>query len=191
MTAHVEGLAGANGHKPPGLLLSVLRGLRGVAVTEGPRPLLGRGERILATESDEAGARLVATTLALYQGAAEEAWRRLAWEEVIRLSWDPDRGRLDVTGVDGHHVVANLPLQSRLGTLARERVAATLLVSRRVGVGAGAPATVVARRRPPPAEVVWLVRVDGGANPERPDVVEAIEAVIRSLRVEIAVPPVL
>src|SRR5262249_16691478 len=99
-------------------------------------------------------------------------WRRLGWEEIAKVSWDSVRHVLTVTGLPGRRAVAALGpdaaidlyrlRRSRLAGLARARVAATRVVSRRRPVADGGTVLVTARRRPGSAVVTWVVF--GGGN---------------------------
>jgi hypothetical protein len=163
----------------------------------GPPPTLTPGERILATESlpgrhamgaqtDEShtdASHVVATTQALHlRGPA--GWRRVAWDETVRVSWDPRRCVLHVLVLTGPPVTVTLAPDSWIGALVRERVEATVLTSRRTTV-AGVRITVVARRRPGTTEPIWHVHLSSGADADRPDIVEAIESTIHHLRAEL------
>jgi hypothetical protein len=83
--------------------------------------------------------------------------------------------------------------RSRLVDLARDRVAATLVVSRRIPVADGGTVLVTARRRPGSAVVTWVVfngdgsRANGsGPNGADPYLVRAqVQEAIRSLRAEL------
>jgi hypothetical protein len=106
-------------------------------------------------------------------------WRRLGWEEIAKVSWDSVRHVLTVTGLPGRRAVAALGpdaaidlylvRRSRLVDLARDRVAATLVVSRRIPVAEGGTVLVTARRRPGSAVVTWVVFSGNGSGPNGGD----------------------
>lgn len=203
MTAHAGRFAHAHSSQPgaplrhrlatrlrPGSIWARTAG----AEAFGPLPTLARGERILAAESlppapatgpDGDGSHLVATTQALHL-CGPDGWRRVAWDETVRVSWDPRRCVLHVLVLTGPPVTVTLAPDSLIGALVRERVEATVLTSRRTTVG-GVRITVVARRRAGTTEPIWHVHLSAGADAERPDVVEAIETTIRRLRAEIGI----
>ena len=130
-------------------------------------------------------------------------WRRLGWEEIAKVGWDSVRHVLTVTGLPGRRAVAALGPEaaidlylvrrSQLVDLARDRVAATLVVSRRIPVADGGTVLVTARRRPGSAVVTWVVfngdgsRANGsGPNGADPYLVRAqVQEAIRSLRAEL------
>jgi hypothetical protein len=150
------------------------------------RPTLERGERVLATEGDAAAAPVMATTLALYHraGPAEDPWHRLGWDEVGCVTWDSRRGVLDLTRVTPDAtggMTLTLPGRSRLVALARERVAATVVLSVRVPV-CGRPALVMARRRHGSTDTRWIVQLSAGTDAQTAEVRAAIETALTHLR---------
>ena len=94
-------------------------------------------------------------------------WRRLGWDEIAKVSWDSVRHVLTVHGLPGRRAVAALgpeaafdlylARRSSLVDLARDRVGATLVVSRRIPVAAGGTVLVTGRRRPGSTAVTWVV----------------------------------
>ena len=137
-------------------------------------------------------------------------WYRLGWDEIAKVSWDSLRNVLTVTGLPGRRTVATLgpdaaldlylSRRGRMVDLARDRVAATLVVSRRIPVAAGGTVLVTGRRRPGSNVVTWVVfsglNGNGGGHagehhfPEEdgadPYLVRAqVQAAIRSLRAEL------
>jgi hypothetical protein len=137
-------------------------------------------------------------------------WHRLGWDEIAKVSWDSVRNVLTVTGLPGRRTIATLgpdaaldlylSRRGRLVDLARDRVAATLVVSRRIPVAAGGTVLVTGRRRPGSNVVTWVVfsGVDGnggghagehhrpGEDGADPYLVRAqVQAAIRSLRAEL------
>lgn len=123
-------------------------------------------------------------------------WRRLGWEEIAKVSWDSVRLVLTATGLPGRRAVAALGpaaaidlylvRRSRLVDLARDRVAATLVVSRRVPVAEGGTVLVTGRRRPGSTTVTWVVF--SGTNGTGPDpylVRAQVQEAIRALRAEL------
>jgi hypothetical protein len=142
--------------------------------------------------------------------AMPAAWRRLGWDEIAKVSWDSVRCVLTVTGLPGRRAVAALGPEAaidlylsrrgQLVDLARDRVAATLVVSRRIPVAEGGTVLLTGRRRPGSTTITWVVfsglngRGDGhgGAhhrvdeNGADPYLVRAqVQEAIRSLRAEL------
>jgi hypothetical protein len=137
-------------------------------------------------------------------------WYRLGWEEISKVSWDSLRNVLTVAGLPGRRTIAALgpdaaldlylSRRTRLVDLARDRVAATLVVSRRIPVAAGGTVLITGRRRPGSNVVTWVVfsgvNGNGGGHvgshhlPEEdgadPYLVRAqVQQAIRSLRAEL------
>jgi hypothetical protein len=150
------------------------------------RPSLAPGERVLAVEGDGDGGSVVATNQALYHRANGSPWNRLGWEETGRVSWDARRDRLDLTDLAVSRRLT-LSLPRVMVALVRERVAATWLASRRLAVTEGVTALVMARRRPGSTDLVWVVALDGGVDPDEPTVRAGVLAAIHRLRADIGV----
>jgi hypothetical protein len=168
-------------------LMSMVRPRRPAGGRHRPaRPDLAAGERVLAVEGDGDGGSVVATTLALYHRANGSPWSRLGWEETGRVSWDARRDRLDVSDL-AVQLRLTLSLPRDMVTLVRERVAATWLASRRLAVGGGVTALVMARRRPGSSELVWVVALDGEVDGDEPAVRAGVLAAIHRLRAAIGV----
>jgi hypothetical protein len=152
----------------------------------GPCPALVSGERVLAGLVDVAGAPVVATTHAIYLGDGLPAWHRLGWAELVRADWDPRRAVLCLVGRSaGETYEIRLAGHPRLVALARERLAASLLISAPLALGDGRTAAVTARRDPGSREVTWLVRLPGAADAEDPEVRRRADATIRHLSAEL------
>jgi hypothetical protein len=138
------------------------------------------------------------------------AWLRLGWDVIAKVGWDSVRQALTVTALPGRRAVAllgpeatldlYLVRRSHLVDLARDRVAATLVVSRRIPVAEGGSVLVTGRRRPGSTVVTWVVfsGVNGsggghGGAHHRPDehgadpylVRAQVQAAIRALRAEL------
>jgi hypothetical protein len=148
------------------------------------RPPLQRGERVLLAERAEGSAPIVATTRALYHRGAD-GWQRWPWEETGRVHWDEARHTLQVTRyADGPPETVSvrlLPL-TRIPALARERVAATILLSTRVDLKDSGQAVITARCRPGTSEAVWVVQLADGVDPADPEVQATVDTAIRDLR---------
>jgi hypothetical protein len=150
----------------------------------GPCPALVPGERVLAGLVDVAGAPVVATTHAIYLGGPP-AWRRVGWADLVRADWEPRRAVLSLVGRStGEMYEIRLAGHPRLVALARERLAASLLISAPLALGGGRTAAVTARRDPGSHEVTWLVRLPEAADDD-PDVRRRTDDTIRHLRAEL------
>lgn len=159
-----------------------MRGLRRVGLPDDVRQRLDleSGERVLAAAADSDGRWHVGTDVALHV-AADEGWRRLRWERVDRAQFDDDTGRLVVVEVadfgqpEPTHLLT-LTEPRRLLDLVRERVTASMLLSRHVPVADGGGVRVVARRAPTGGPVEWTFLLSRELDPADPGVRAAIEA---------------
>jgi hypothetical protein len=144
-----------------------------------------RGERLLAWTDTSLGP-VGGSRDALYLPTA-----RLPWEQVETASWDRDTGELVVRevgtwGAPGavHRMSVDEP--GRLLQLVRERVTASVVLTRYVEVGAGRGLRVVARRaasgdRSP----TWSCDLDEGLDPADPAVQEAARHRLAAARAEV------
>ena len=139
-------------------------------------------------------------------------WYRLGWDEIAKVSWDSVRNVLAVSGLPGRRTIAALGPEAaldlylcrrtRLVDLARDRVASTLVVSRRIPVAAGGTVLITGRRRPGSNVVTWVVfsglNGDGGGHAGThhlpgedgadPYLVRAqVQSAIRALRAELRI----
>ena len=144
------------------------------------RLALEPGERVLAGAIDSAGDWHVGTDRALHL-ASGAGWRRLLWERVDRAGFDDESGRLRVVEVADFgepEPTYDLALVEprRLLELVRERVTASVLLSRNVPVAGSRGVKVVARRSPVGGPVEWSFLLDDGLRPDDPRVVAAVAA---------------
>jgi len=141
---------------------------------------LTTGERVLAGAVDGDGRWHVGTDRALHL-ADGERWCRVPWERVDRAGFDDETERLRVVEVadlgqpEPTHVLA-LVEPRRLLDLVRERVTASVLLTRNVPVGGSRGVKVVARRAPTGGPVEWSFWLDPGLDPADPRVRAAIDA---------------
>jgi hypothetical protein len=166
----------------PGLVRAALTARSGPA--HRIRPPLQRGERVLLAERAEGSAPVVATTRALYHRGAE-GWQRWPWEETGRVHWDDARHILHITRyADGPPETVSVRLlpQTRIPALAKERVAATIVLSTRVSLDGTGQAVITARCRPGTSEAVWVVQLADGVDPTDPEVAATVDIAIRNLR---------
>lgn len=134
---------------------------------------------MLASAADDDGRWHVGTDRALHL-ADGDGWRRVPWERVDRASFDDETERLRVVEVadfgqpEPAHVLA-LVEPRRLLDLVRERVTASVLLTRHVPVAGSRGVKVVARRAPTGGPVEWSFWLDKGLDPEDPRVRSAID----------------
>jgi len=152
------------------------------------------GERLLAWAPLVDGGWAAGTRDALYLPAA-----RVPWEQVQAADWDRDAGRLRVSevGTWGEprplHVLT-IPDSAakdadRLLQLVRERVTASVLVSRHVPVTGRRGVRIVARRAPSGrSDVTWLYEYDEGIDPADPFVRAAAETALEASRADVGLP---
>ena len=141
---------------------------------------LRSGERVLAGAVDSAGGWHVGTDRALHL-ASGKGWRRLPWERVDRAGFDDESERLHVVEVaDFGELEPTYELAlvepRRLLELVRERVTASVLLTRNLPVTGTRGVKVVARRSPVGGPVEWSFLLDDGLQPDDPRVVAAVAA---------------
>lgn len=139
------------------------------------RASLPRGEKVLAA-AETGGTWLLGTREAFVVVGADQH-RRIPWEQVERAGWVRDSAVLEVSEVGEwglsrpvHRFVIAEP--GRLLELMRERVTASVVLTRRVPVRGRLGLTVIARRPPTGGEVSWFVEYDEGVDPEDPGIRE-------------------
>lgn len=108
---------------------------------------------------------------------------RRPWHEVAEATWSPDTHQIEVRWVDG-----GPPTTVRLGELVgllpdvvRERVMSTYILSQRVPVRGRRGVTVAVRRDALSGTLFTQAVPDHGIDPDRPHVVEQVEALTRDL----------
>jgi hypothetical protein len=159
---------------------------------ERPPVELAPGERALAWAVVDGGGWVVGTRDALYVPAG-----RVAWEQVQAADWDDDHERLRVTEVGTwgeprpQHLLTLTTKGAdthRLLQLVRERVTASVLLSRHVPVVGRKGVRVIARRAPAgTAPVLWFYEYDPGIDPDDPVVRAAAETALDAARSDIGV----
>jgi hypothetical protein len=162
-------------------------------VRRRPRPPIrvATGERLLAWAPLVTGGWVAGTRDALYLHDA-----RLPWEQVQEADWDRDQSRLRVSevGIWGrprpvHELdVPDTAAQDtdRLLQLLRERVTASVLLTRHVPITGRRGVRVVARRAPSGrSEVTWIYEYDEGVDPDDPFVRAAAETALAAAKADI------
>lgn len=144
------------------------------------------GERVLAWTASESGP-VAGTRDALYLPDGT----RLPWHEVETADWDRETGALVVRGVGRygqprpeHHLVLSDP--GRVLELLRERVTASIVLTRHVLVDGPFGVKVIGRRESSGArEVEWFVEYDAGLDPADPMVEIAVAEALAATRAEV------
>jgi hypothetical protein len=149
---------------------------------------IGTGERLLAwAASDPAGA-VVATDVALYL-PTRAGTERIGWERVDRATWDRDEELLTVAeasagGRPRRHALRVLDA-AELTVVVRERVNATVVLSRHVPIEGTRGVTVVGRRPPGSDRLTWTVAVDRGLDLADPPTRARVDAALAEVRSEV------
>ena len=152
---------------------------------------VGAGERLLAWAALADGGWVAGTRDALYLPGV-----RLPWEQVQAADWDREHDRLRVSEVGTwgeprpRHLLAvsNAAAKDadRLLQLVRERVTASVLLSRHVPVTGRRGVRVVARRAPSGrSDVQWIFEYDEGIDPDDPFVRAAAETALAAARSDV------
>ena len=117
-----------------------------------------RGERVLSVgHGPDGGCALVATDRGLYYRAGGDGWSRLGWEEIARVGWDAEAGRLVVIGPAPSRIVVPLRRRGAVPELVSERVSHSRLGRWDLLVAGTRRVLVEARRRPATGELLWVV----------------------------------
>jgi hypothetical protein len=132
---------------------------------------------------------VVATTHALWV-PGRSGLERIGWEEVDTASWGQDEGVLTVVqaaplGGRARQRVLRLTDGADLLLVVKERVRATMVLSRRVDLGGGSGVAVVARRPPGSDTLTWTVSVDGGVDVTDAGVRAVVEAAVRDMKQQV------
>jgi hypothetical protein len=155
---------------------------------------IAEGERLLAWVPLVGSGWAAGTRDALYLPDA-----RVPWEQVQTADWDRDRGRLRVSEVGTwgrprpRHVLT-IPDSAardadRLLQLVRERVTASVLLSRHVPVNGRRGVRIVARRAPSGRSgVEWFFEYDQGVEPDDPFVRAAAETALAAAKADVGLP---
>jgi hypothetical protein len=160
---------------------------------ERPPVELAAGESALAWAVVDGGGWVVGTRDALYVPAG-----RVPWEQVEAADWDDELERLRVTEVGTfgeprpQHLLTLATKGAdthRLLQLVRERVTASVLLSRHVPVVGHKGVRVIARRAPAGrSPVLWFYEYDAGIDPDDPVVRAAAETALDAARSDVGEP---
>ncbi|MFT4009096.1 MAG: hypothetical protein QM655_03540 [Nocardioidaceae bacterium] len=110
--------------------------------------------------------------------------RSLRWEQVLTAEWDRDTELLRVVLVEPEEIELALVEPTDFLQLVRERVTASVVLSRRVPV-AEQGFMLMVRRPPAGGELAMVVEYDRGLDPDAPKVVEALRAAQAQVRSEL------
>jgi hypothetical protein len=159
--------------------------------TSRPDVEVAPGERLLAWAALAEGGWVAGTRDALYLPGV-----RIPWEQVQAADWDRDGDHLRVSEVGTwgelrpRHVVTVADAAEkdadRLLQLVRERVTASVLLSRHVPVTGRRGVRVVGRRAPSGrSEVLWSYEYDAGVDPDDPFVAVAAETALAAAKSDV------
>jgi hypothetical protein len=143
-------------------------------------------ERPLAWATDAGQDWLVATDAALWVPQRSRLVR-IGWEHVDTLRWDRDAETLTVVEALADRPrtwVIRLVEPGRLPHVARERVNATVVHTRRVPLDHGA-VTLVARRPPGATHLTWTVSADPGVDVADERVSAQVDEALRVARADL------
>ncbi len=162
----------------------MIRRTRRDALPEQVRAGLVRGERVLASALDNAGAAVVATDRALWL-PADAGWRRLGWESVDWAGWDADEALLTVveSGSATRHHVRVQP--AALVDVVRERVNAVIVWAHHAALSGRRGVRVVGRRSPGGQQILWSAVLDRGLDIADPEVRARVDAEVAAARAEV------
>ncbi|MEW9527732.1 hypothetical protein [Microbispora sp. NPDC049125] len=137
---------------------------------------LAPGERVISHVPDGAGGHVVATTQALHLPGG----RRLPWHLMDKAVWDEEG--VTVTMTDGTVDRAPLPEPGALPETIRERVTASIVVSRHVRLDARGGVRLVARRVPGYESPRWEFIFDPGLDAADPGLRALAEQALEEAR---------
>jgi hypothetical protein len=145
---------------------------------------LGRGERVLAAAPLLADRWLVGTTLALHVVDGAGGSERHGWDQVAGAVWSDTASMLQVTWV-GEARQLQVELAGDAGFLPeviRERVEASVVISRRIPVSGRRGVRVAVRRAAPGAALTTQVVPDRGVDLGDPELAARVAAELADLR---------
>jgi len=151
---------------------------------------LEAGERILAWARTPDGWYVLATTRALHhRGGGHGA--AVPYESILEARWDPERAQLDVVeagAARGPGAGLSLPLREpgAVPVTVRERVQASILLTRRVRLDRSAGFIVAVRRSPDGrGPLVAQVTYDAGVDPADPAVATQVDDVVAAVTAQV------
>jgi hypothetical protein len=149
---------------------------------------LAAGERLLVWAPAGSG-WAVATTHALWL-PSRTGHERLGWEVVDSAAWSAEEGVLAVVqaaplGGRPRRWTVRVEDARDLLLVVKERVRATVVLSRQVPLAGGRGVTIVGRRRPGSDRLAWSVSVGEGVDLGDEAVRAQVEQALRSVRSEV------
>jgi hypothetical protein len=151
------------------------------------RPRVERGERVL-TVADTIDGSVAASTRALYhrRGDQPDGWVRIGWEQIETARWRPADQTLTLTALPGNErppISFHLNEPGQLPAVCQDRIAATVIATRRVTL-ASSPAVITVRRQPGTDALVWTVRL---RERTQADTDRQVDHAIRALRADLGI----
>jgi hypothetical protein len=144
------------------------------SLPSGLRPVLERGEHILAHAATRDGSYVVATDRALHLPDGI----RLPWERVEQAAWRD--GWLHVRADGEHHIRLTDP--GSVPETVHERVTATIVVNHQATLPGGGHVRIVGRRPPRGDTVRWTFVFDAGLDPDDPALRTQAGSLLAALR---------
>lgn len=142
---------------------------------------LARGERPLAFAATRGGWYVVATSAALHLPTASGGFHRLPWERIDQASWQDGHLRVQ-TAAGGPEYRVRLPDPGSVPETVRERVTATVVISRTARLPGGGSVRIAARRPPGGGDVRWSLVFDAGLDPSDPGLRAQAEQILEDVR---------
>lgn len=148
------------------------------------------GERVLAGTQDTNGRWIVGTDSALYAWS-EARYQRRPWETIAQASWDREAAELLVVevadfGAPEPREVVPLEEPGRVLELIRERVTASIMLTRSVPVRMGSSLKVVVRRSPTrTGDMTFAFVLDNDLDPGDEQVAKAAKRGLAEVRDEL------
>lgn len=150
------------------------------------------GERLLAATREATGRWIVGSDRALY-APRDDGWHRMPWQQIDQATWDRDSEAFVVVEIADYgqpqpRLEFAVAEPGQLLELVRERVTASVLLTRHVPMAGSQGLQVVARRAPVAGgEVDWSVRLGDSLDPSDPDVLRAVERALTDAKAELGV----
>lgn len=149
---------------------------------------LGPGERLLVW-APAGGGWVVASTHALWL-PVRSRHERLGWETVDSAAWSAEEGVLAVVqaaplGGRPRRWTVRVEDARDLLLVVKERVRATVVLSRQVPLAGDRGVTIVGRRPPGSDRLAWTVSVDEGVDLAEPAVRARVEQALRAARSDV------
>ena len=140
------------------------------------------GERVIAMGRTPDGGWVVATALALVHAAG-----RTPWTHVAHAQWYAEESVLAIDPVPGEGRAQRIPLADpgRVPETVHERVMASIVLSRRVGLSTGGSVRIVARRADQTSDTVWQVVAEPGTDLTAPGMRAAADAAVAERAAEL------